>query len=117
MPPPAAPPQNDIDWEVAEDVLGLKLPDDFKGFVRAYGNSIWCDTFRPVYPENSRKGCEEYRTYLLELLEPMDYLYDDKQDLDFKRYPERGGLLPCLIDFGGKHVCWVAEGDANNWGT
>ena len=68
LPPPAKPPLNEANWQVAEEILGLQIPADFKEFVQTYGNAIWCDSFKPVYPGNTRRECEEYKAHLLELL-------------------------------------------------
>ena len=116
MPPPDHPPLNEANWPVAEEVLGLRLPHDFREIVHIYGNAIWCDSFRPVYPGTTLEECQEYRDHLLELLKPMDFLYDEERTFSYARYPDPGGLLPCLIDFDGGACCWITEGAPDNWG-
>lgn len=116
MPPPSSPPETNVDWQAAQEVMGIDYPDDFKDFVHTYGSLVWCDTFRTVYPGVDRQACEEYRAHIAELLEPLEYLYDDSQELKFGRYPEQGGLLPCMIDFNGKTICWITQGQPNTWG-
>ena len=53
VPPLVPPPENAIDWEMAEQEYGLPFPEDFKRFVSVYGNVMWCDVFRPIYPKTA----------------------------------------------------------------
>jgi hypothetical protein len=35
--------------------------------------------------------------------------------LEIPLYPDPGGLLPCLLDFGGGFLCWITEGEPDGW--
>ena len=43
------------DWSRPEirSLFELAFPEDYKQFIHTYGNVIWCDLFRPVYPDTS----------------------------------------------------------------
>jgi hypothetical protein len=119
MPPVNPPPENNVDWAMAEDVFGLRYPQDFKDFIHSYGNVIWCDLFRPIYPETStRKQCEASRGEALETLSIIfngDMCDPDGRVLSLKPYPAQGGLLPCLTDTNGSFICWLTAGDPDSW--
>ncbi len=72
VPPLDPPPENVVDWKMAEDVFGISYPNDFRQLIHCYGNVMWCDLFRPVYPKTqTRAGCQESKEYVLELLSAM----------------------------------------------
>jgi len=121
MPPLDPPPENSVDWAMAEQVFGLSFPNDFKQFVYTYGNVIWCDLFRTIYPEtDTREACLKSREYTLELLSHIcsDRLYDaDGNVFDIPPYPSPGGLLPCLTDTNSDFICWRTVGHPDEWTT
>lgn len=120
MPPLEPPPENEVDWTMAEAVFGIRFPTDFKQFVLTYGNVIWCDLFRAIYPEtDTREKCEKSRDDVLETLSIIfnDDLCDENGDTidNLKAYPSPGGLLPCLTDTNSSFVCWLTSGEPEHW--
>ena len=72
VPPLEPPPENDVDWKIAEQIFGIDFPEDFKHFVKVYGNVMWCDMFRPIYPKTeSIESCEQSKQYVLRTLSAM----------------------------------------------
>jgi len=119
MPPLNPPPENEVNWKMAEEVFGLSFPLDFKQFVFTYGNVIWCDLFRAIYPEtSSREACEKSREDLIETLTHIcsDRLYDEAGNIvNIPAYPSPGGLLPCLTDTNTAFMCWRTVGAPHEW--
>jgi hypothetical protein len=119
MPPLDPPPDNVVDWAMVRDVYGLDFPNDFKDFITTYGNVIWCDLFRAIYPETgTRQECEASRTDVLETLSLIggDRLYDvDGNVVEVPCYPTPGGLLPCLTDTNSDFILWRTEGEPDDW--
>jgi len=119
MPPLSPRPGNVVDWKLAEDVFGVTFPTDYKQFIDLYGNVIWCDAFRPFYPNtSSRAECENSKQHYLDVLSKMykfDIITGDGVRVDIPPYPTRGGLLPCLADTDGGWVCWHMKGNPEKW--
>lgn len=120
MPPLVPPPENKVDWSVAEEVFGIRFPNDFKQFILTYGNVIWCDLFRAIYPEtDSREKCDASRSEVLDTIDTIfnDGFCDENGDAidGLRPYPNPGGLLPCLTDTNSSFICWLTSGDPENW--
>ena len=121
MPPLDSPPESVVEWSLAETGFGITFPEDYKEFVRTYGNVIWCDLFRPIYPATStQQACEESKAYCLKVLSYMykaKILGGDGKQISIPPYPALGGLLPCLADTNGGYLCWHTSGQPNEWTT
>ncbi|MCA9046191.1 MAG: hypothetical protein KDA69_17820 [Planctomycetaceae bacterium] len=119
MPPLDPPPENLVDWALAEEVFSLQFPTDFKQLVATYGNVIWCDLFRPIYPETDTLArCEASKNDVLETMSLIfsDELYDtDGNAVQLAPYPQLEGLLPCLTDTNSSFVCWHMKGNPDEW--
>jgi hypothetical protein len=50
VPPPAHPDGADGDWAACERELQLRLPEDYKEFISAYGSGTICGFFRNLEP-------------------------------------------------------------------
>jgi len=120
MPPLEPPPDNNVDWEMAEQVCRIRFPEDFKQFISIYGNVIWCDLFRAIYPETDTwEKCEKSRE---EVLETLAIIFNDgfcNEDgtaiTNLRPHPNPGGLLPCLTDTNSSFVCWLTSGKPEEW--
>lgn len=121
MLPLSPPPDNTVDWALAEEVYRLSFPNDFKQFIGVYGNIIWCDLFRAIYPETqSRDMCEKSKEYVHEILAAIfsGELWDvDGNAINLLPYPSTGGLLPCLVDTNTSFICWITKGKPDEWTT
>jgi hypothetical protein len=121
MPPLSPRPGGDVDWGLAEDVFNITFPADYKQFINTYGNVIWCDVFRPFFPNTTtRKDCEESRQQYIDVLSNMykhDILDGNGDKINIPPYPANGGLLPCLADTNGGWVCWHVQGKPDKWTT
>jgi hypothetical protein len=119
VPPLDPPPENVVDWAMAEQEYGLTFPEDFKRFVGIYGNVIWCDLFRPIYPKTqSLETCRKSKEYTLKILAGIygARLWDENGEaVTIPPYPSLGGLLPCLLDTNSDVVCWHTVGQPENW--
>jgi SMI1-KNR4 cell-wall len=116
IPPPAAPVDSDGDWETVEARLGLRLPADFKALMRRYGFGEFPDItlFTPFdthtggaydHVERARTLVERYKS--LRGMAPEIFPYP--------LYPEPGGLLEWAITSDNTSLCWLIEGEAENW--
>jgi hypothetical protein len=117
MPPIDPPPESDVNWPMAEEIFGTRFPTDFKNLIATYGNVIWCDLFRFIYPETSDEpACRRSREDVIETLSYLcggeNRLWDESgQEIHIPPYPESGGLLPCLTDTNTGFVCWHMVGN------
>lgn len=121
MPPLEPAPDSVVDWNVARDVFGLSFPADFTEFVATYGNVIWCDLFRPIYPiTKTLSDCQKSKDHVLEILGRMyksDLLDEENRIINLPHYPAPGGIFPCLVDTNGCYICWITTGAPDNWIT
>lgn len=101
MPPLEDTRGTNIDWKQLEERVRLPYPTHFKEFVAAYGNAVWCGSWHLFY--NSRGELEQF-------METMEEVVSSEKEKELYKwggarlpmpamYPEKGGLLPFLIDF------------------
>jgi hypothetical protein len=118
-PPLEAAPENVVDWAMAEKVYDLVFPEDFKKFIGVYGNVMWWDLFRPIYPRTeSLDACRESKESVVRLLASMysAKLWNENGEVvDIPPYPKPEGLLPCFLDTNGDIVCWHTVGEPDQW--
>jgi hypothetical protein len=115
MPPPVSPVEASGSWLDIEDALGLKLPNDFKEFIRSYGSGSISHFLSVLNPFSSRPALN-----LLEQskrqLEALRELHDDfGEENPFELYPARGGLLPVAITDNGDIIHWLTTGNPSEW--
>lgn len=124
--PPENPKYNRGNWDEVAHEIGTGFPTDFMDFTEAYGaveicKSLWFHSpfyfvgdgaYQPFAGER-----EEYRHVLLSRLEEMDAVVGGRAQVPFPDYPKSGGLLPIGANDNGDIVCWITEGEPDEWGT
>lgn len=105
---------NESDWMRAERVL-TRLPSDYREFLEAYGTGA-IDQFLWVYNPASQN---EYLNVIRQAERVLGALKETTEAFPsrfpMKRFPDRGGFLPCAITDNGDSVFWVTTGEADEW--
>ncbi|MFS0693360.1 SMI1/KNR4 family protein [Streptomyces nitrosporeus] len=112
VPPPAVAVDGRGDWAAAERALGVRLPEDYKRLVGAYGRgdfwgALWLRTpFGADGPFRLTAG----------LLDDFGPLREDfPEDYPYPLFPEPGGLLAWAGTESAAQVCWLTEGPPESW--
>jgi hypothetical protein len=121
MPPPRRPRSTKVQWPKLEERVGLRFPESFKEYVAVYGGSIWFDNWSPLYV--TAKTTDEINGYLRTVSEYTSHMKGRmvkwgkfSEKLDLPLYPEKGGLLPFMIDYSGGMYSWKTAGsDPDCW--
>ncbi len=102
-------------WSQVEEQLELRLPDDYKSYIRTYGTGCIGEFVWPLNPFSRNPNLNFLRA-ADEILSAMRSLRDGGyEDIPFPLYPERGGLLPWGFTDNGDNLYWVTRGDSNEW--
>jgi SMI1 / KNR4 family. len=117
---------DDDSIEMIEDMLGFKLPEDYRFYLKYYGNDYFKDDYfyTPSYPVFSSTKLEKY------MADPLFGLYDGHNNLErainrFKGveyFPEelfpigdgQGGNLVCMNKTDSKIYLWFHDEDVDN---
>ncbi len=110
LPPPATPHATVVDWDAVENNLRLQLPDDYKRFIETYGNCTICHTLAVLHPENGDWAADSARL----LTDVIDSVNRGRDRVPYPNYPTPGGLFP-IIQRENDLVCWVTQGNCNEW--
>lgn len=102
------------DWESVEQRLGIRLPNDYKQFVRLFGACTIGELISiHVSSPFSRLNCLDAH------IEGTGNGYRLMRKLDcalpFPVFPEPGGLLAWGNTDNGDYLNWLTIGDADNW--
>ena len=113
LPPPDAPTDADVDWDLLEEFLGLTYPSDFKDLIGKYGRGRWFDHASFIYdtPKNQLQACQAVKnaaTRLHPLLQ-LGMRDDSREELKLPCYPSPGGLFPFMNDLSGSVYCWLTK--------
>lgn len=100
-------------WATAEKMLATALPQDFRCVCALYGSGTFVDTFIGIYNpfDPSYRRTLESELASLRILEQRTFS-------DFGGYfvfPDPFGLLPWGTDENGGILCWIAEGEPDEW--
>jgi hypothetical protein len=116
VPPPMTPVDADGDWGLVESSLGLRLPDDYEELVRRYGVGSFDDMVLWSPFDTSAHGGFNLVVQAHGL---VDFHYalrsEYPEDFPYPLDPEPGGLLEWAGSGDGDYLCWLIEGEANNW--
>ncbi|WP_309646738.1 SMI1/KNR4 family protein [Phenylobacterium sp.] len=111
VPPPATPFEAfDGPWEPIEAELGTVLPQDYKNFVRLYGNGSFMEFLCVHTPTSGSiyvRLAPEVRTICKNLL--------IEDDLPYPLWPAPGGLLPLGKTDFGDYLFWLPRGPPADW--
>ncbi|MBR7827938.1 SMI1/KNR4 family protein [Actinospica sp. MGRD01-02] len=115
VPPPAAPVDARGDWHSVEAELGLALPADFKQLIEAYGLGQFVDFITPLTPFGSRDLLMRSARDILD--SEHSFREENPEDSPYAIYPEPGGLLEWAGTDNGDRLCWLTEGEPDQWTT
>ncbi len=111
VPPPAAPYDAfDGPWERLEAQLGTALPQDYKDFVRLYGEGQFME-FLSVYVPYSWSPYVQ----LLAEAKAMHLVFSGDPGFPYTLWPEPGGLLVWGGTDFGDYLFWLTDGPPDDW--
>lgn len=115
MPPPKKPVEALGSWDNIEELLGVKLPSDYKEFIEAYGSGIIGHFVSVLNPFSSRPGLNlvEQSTKQLDALRTLHNDFGEPNP--YELYPCSGGLLPIAITDNGDVIYWLTKDGAAGW--
>lgn len=104
-------------WKKNEKALGIHLPTDYFDYVRFYGSGCFDDHGRLLifvwnpcarfYLKDLRRICEDL-CWSREL-DPRS------TNCPYGVFPSRPGWLPWGSDMDGNLMCWLTEGEPDQW--
>lgn len=104
-------------WRTVQRAAGIALPGDYRDFALAYGSGHFEDPgrlmvrvmnpFDVAYLSELRRCCAELRDDRLALPE--------KPKIPYGVFPHRPGWLPWGGDVDGSLLCWLTEGEPDDW--
>ncbi|MFI1586150.1 SMI1/KNR4 family protein [Embleya sp. NPDC020630] len=111
VPPPADPVDAEGDWTAAENALGVRLPDDYKWLVDAYGWGTFCDflSLRTPFGSNRHNGIAWQETYPIHAAEP------DRERYPYPLHPTPGALLVWGATVDADRLCLLTVGAPRDW--
>ncbi|OXM56773.1 SMI1/KNR4 family protein [Amycolatopsis thailandensis] len=110
IPPPGGPVDPGGDWQSAEKELGLVLPPEFKALAARYGAGNFDDI--------SLLSPGELVVSARDLLGTAGAFRDDCPEMvPFALWPEPGGVLEWARTGNGDSLCWLTEGEPEDWTT
>jgi hypothetical protein len=125
-PPPARAYEagEDAAFTAVEATLGLKLPEDYKRLIRAYGSGQWQNFWFVLNPF----AANEYANLILQsqVRRPRSWstLDAERTAREFEAYPfphpiypEPGGVLPWALTDNGGRFFWLTAGSPKRWPT
>ena len=114
-PPPTTPIGAYGDWRQVESELGLTLPADFKHLIERYGLGQFVDFITPLTPFGPHDLLLRSARGVLDSERSFRARNPDKSP--YALYPEPGGLLEWAGTDNGDRLCWLTEGDPDQWTT
>jgi hypothetical protein len=119
FPPPPNPRGLPVNWRAIEKSLGVCYPCHFKDFINVYGGCVWFNNLSPFYRQGGSD--DEAKDFPSKVERMCDIDRGNTYDANGKPlspafYPEEGGLLPFLVDYGGNVYYWdTASGTPEEW--
>lgn len=114
FPPPSKPRDTPVNWRNLESALGLTYPSGFKEFIDVYGGCIWFDNLSFFFRQGrTKKEAKEFPEIVIEMCDIDRGNTWDENGKPFSPpfYPEPGGFLPFLVDYGGGQYYWDTQSD------
>lgn len=99
-------------WEPVETELGTVLPQDYKDFVRLYGNGYFMQ-FLGICVPRSRNPNMRLESQVRVICDT--FLNDD--EVPYPLWPNPGGLLPFGGTDNGDYLFWLPRGAPADWGV
>jgi len=98
-------------WGPIEAELGTALPQDYKDFVRLYGNGYFLE-FLGINVPRSRNPHTRLESGVRVICD--SFLEDE--ELPYPLWPKPDGLLPFGGTDNGDYLFWLPRGAPENWG-
>ncbi|CCH31770.1 SMI1/KNR4 family protein [Actinosynnema sp. NPDC047251] len=117
VPPPASPVGAEGDWRAAQAALGLRLPSDFAALTARYGTGGFGDIglLSPFPTDQGPGGLVARGLGLIEVF--GEHREEWPEDVPHPLHPEPGGLLEWALTGNGDALCWLTEGEPDDWPT
>jgi len=118
LPPPESPTEVPTRpaWKKIEKEVGVRLPNDYKEYVQAYGTGTICEFLIISNPFSSQEGFALISTLELAIqtLSQLKKTEGDDQ-VPFDIHPTRPGLLAFGGDENGNGLYWLTDGEPDSW--
>lgn len=104
-------------WRKLEKPLKIKLPSDYRDFCFHYGSGCFDDPGRLlvfVWNPCSRHYAKDLHRTCADLRETRE-LGPRTANVPYGVYPDRPGWLPWGSDMDGNLMCWLTEGEPDQW--
>src|SRR5262245_24426822 len=117
-----APPRQPVEigdavaWQRIQERLGIRLPDDLRELGMRYGSGVFDDgrviievwnPFAPNYIHKVQDHCKDLRL--------IRVLPDSEDNIPYGVFPHQPGWLPFGRDMYGGLMCWLTEGEPEQW--
>lgn len=109
FPPPANPRGTPTNWENIEHALKICYPASFKEFIDVYGGCVWFSNISPFFRQGlTEEEAGEFPEKVNELCnnEKGNTYNEEGEPFSPPFYPDKGGLFPFLVDYGGNIYYW-----------
>jgi hypothetical protein len=117
--PPAQPKDAKGDWATCERELGLRLPEDYKDFITAYGRGTLCTLFNIPSPFTPAWPWTKGPISRKEWWAWWAGIYEDwgktPRAMPYQPYPAVPGLLPWAIYGDLDVLSWYTAGEPDQW--
>lgn len=104
-------------WLTLQQTLNVALPSDFRDYSLSYGSGYFDDPrrlmvfvwnpFSPEYLLTLEQVCDELRAARLHL--------NREPNIPYGVFPHQPGWLPWGCDIDGSLMCWLTEGEPDDW--
>lgn len=112
--PPTQPRCSDGPWEEIENELGISLPTDYKDFIATYGTGS-IQRFLRIWNFADLRGNRTPFESISLITSQYELDGNDGLPIEFKKFPNRGGLIPFASTDDGCYLNWHTEGDSDEW--
>ena len=99
----------------AEEELGLKLPDDYKEFIKYYGRGNVARFIHLHGPSSQFMSADLVAMAKIDREGYKSGRYISPDDFPYARYPETDGLLPWAYTINNDMLYWLTKGECNSW--
>jgi hypothetical protein len=117
--PPKTPlgPGSPAEWAAFERFWKIRVPDDYKSVISAYGSGKFADFFGVATPFHVAKNDITFEQFVNLRLEGVRYAQAamPKHAAIFTTYPAHKGLFPFGYTDNGGTLFWLTEGEPSQW--
>ena len=111
LPPPAEPFETfDGPWEPIEAALGVVVPQDYKDFVRIFGNGSFLDFLMVLIPRS-----RSYNLWIVPSVRRAREMFRGLDDVPYTLWPHPQGLILCGGTDDGDSLFWLPRPAPEPW--